>query len=269
MRPQIGISAFTQGRFVVKARRARQSAAKVLIPVVAGLVLLGGGAVAAWQLWPDGSTTSAQPQSSATASTVHNPTPSATSATPSETPTATATPSKTVDPNTAKAEQALAACQAKVSAGDKVIKEAKTGVGHWAYHVESQLLADEGKIGIEKMKARFKASRLKGPADQKRFRDALNAYEKEDGSCSEIADAPKAVAASLEKCANRRSDQESVISAGAKGMKDWSSHLAAMQRNKLGHVNDPQGVWVRAYRAAPTNINGFKKAIDNYDPPNC
>ena len=49
-------------------------------------------------------------------------------------------------------------------------------------------------------------------------------------------------------------------------MKDWASHLAAMQRNKVGHVNDPQGVWIRAYRAAPTNINGFEKAMDNFDP---
>ena len=227
--------------------------------------------MAAWQLWPDGATTSAQPQASTATTTPPTTTPPtsppASSATPSQTPTAK--PSKTVDPNTVKAEQALEACQAKVSAGDKVIKEAKTGVGHWAAHVKSQRLADEGKIGLDEMKARFKATRLKGPADQKRYRDAVDAYDKEDGSCSEVAKAPKAVAASLEKCASRSSDQESVMSAGAKGMKDWASHLAAMQRNKMGHVSDPQGVWIRAYRAAPKNINAFEKAIDNYDPPSC
>jgi hypothetical protein len=252
---------------VAKARRAKQSTARVLVPLVAGLVLLLGAGVAAWQLWPDGSTTSAQPQSSATASPVQSTSPSVTTATPSPTPTATA--SKTVDPNTVEAKQALEACQQKVSAGDKVIKEAETGVGHWASHVESQRLADEGTIGIDEMKARFKATRLKGPEDQKRYRDAVNAYEKEDGSCSDVEDAPKAIAASLEKCASKSSDQEPVMSAGAKGMKDWASHLAAMQRNKAGHVNDPQGVWIRAYRAAPTNINRFEKAMDNYDPPSC
>lgn len=257
----------TQGRFVVKARRAKQSAARVLVPVLAGLVLLVGGGLAAWQLWPDASTTSAQPQSSATASTAQSTTPPAASATPSQTPTAK--PSKTVDPNAVKAERALKACQAKVSAGDKVIEEVKTGVGHWASHVESQRLADAGQIDLDEMKARFKETRLKGPADQKRFRDAVNAYEKEDGSCSDVDKAPKAIATSLEKCASRSSDQEPVISAGAKGMKDWASHLAAMQRNKQGHVSDPQGVWIRAYRAAPKNINGFEKAIDNYDPPSC
>lgn len=237
--------------------------------MVAGLVLLLGAGAAAWQLWPDGSPTAAQPQSSATASPAQSTSPSVSvsSAAPSQTPTAT--PSKTVDPSTVKAQQALEACQQKVSAAEKVIKEAETGVGHWASHVESQRLADEGKIDIDEMKARFKATRLKGPADQKRYHDAVTAYEKQDGSCSVIEDAPKAIAASLEKCANKSSDQKPVMSAGAKGMKDWASHLAAMQRNKTGHVNDPQGVWLRAYRAAPTNINAFDKAMDDYDPPNC
>jgi hypothetical protein len=252
---------------VAKARRAKQSTARVLVPLVAGLVLLLGAGVAAWQLWPDGSTTSAQPQSSATVSPAQSTSPSLTSATPSPTPTSEA--SKTVDPSTAKAQQALEACKHKVSAGDKVIEEAETGVGHWASHVEAQRLADEGEIGLDEMKARFKETRLKGPDDQKRFGDAVDAYEEQDGSCSAVEDAPKAIAASLEKCASRSSDQEPVMSAGAKGMKDWASHLAAMQRNKMGHVADPQGVWLRAYRAAPTNINGFEKAIDNYDPPTC
>jgi hypothetical protein len=252
---------------VAKARRAKQSTARVLVPLVAGLVLLLGAGVAAWQLWPDGSTTSAQPQSSATVSTAQSTSPSLTSATPSPTPTSEA--SKTVDPSTAKAQQALEACKQKVSAGDKVIEEAETGVGHWASHVKAQRLADEGEIGLDEMKARFKETRLKGPDDQKRFGDAVDAYEEQDGSCSAVEDAPKAIAASLEKCASRSSDQEPVMSAGAKGMKDWASHLAAMQRNKMGHVADPQGVWLRAYRAAPTNINGFEKAIDNYDPPTC
>jgi hypothetical protein len=231
------------------------------------LVLLLGAGVAAWQLWPDGSTTSAQPQSSATVSPAESTSASLASATPSPTPTTEA--SKTVDANTAKAQQALEACKQKVAAGDKVIEEAETGVGHWASHVNAQRLADEGEIGIDELKARFKETRLKGPEDQKRYRDAVDAYEKQDGSCSEVEDAPKAIAASLEKCASRSSDQEPVMSAGAKGMKDWASHLAAMQRNKMGHVTNPQREWIRAYRAAPTNINGFEKAIDNYDPPSC
>ena len=232
---------------------------------MAGLVLLLGASVAAWQLWPDGSTTSAQPQSSATVSPAESTSASLASATPSPTPTTEA--SKTVDASTAKAQQALEACKQKVSAGDKVIEEAKTGVGHWAAHVEAQRLADEGEIDLDEMKARFKETRLKGPGDQKRYRDAVNAYEEQD--CSAVEDGVKAIAASLEKCASRSSDQEPVMSAGAKGMKDWASHLAAMQRNKMGHAADPQGVWLRAYRAAPTNINGFEDAIDNYHPPSC
>ena len=239
------------------------------MPIIAALVLLGGAGVAAWQLWPDQPTTAAQPPSSSAAATTQSTTPSTTTATPSETPSATATKSPTPNPSTVKAERALKSCKAKVAAAEDVIKEAKTGVGHWASHIESQRLADEGKIDIDEMKARFKATRLKGPADQKRYRDAVNEYKDQDGSCAKVEDAPKKIAASLAKCDSRSSAQDSVMKAGDEAMQDWSSHLAAMQRNKQGHVNDPQGVWIRAYRAAPTNINAFKKATDKYDPPSC
>jgi hypothetical protein len=254
---------------VVKARRAaKANTAKIVVPIVIGLALLAGGGVAAWQLWPDGSTTSAQPQSSVTVTTPETSAPP-TSAEPSATPTSTETTTASADPDASQAQAALESCQAKVEAGDAVIDEAKTGVGHWAKHVDSQRQADLGNYTVEEMKAQFKATRLLGPGDQKRYRDAVDEYRSHDGSCEEVSEAPTEIAEALEKCTKRSSAQKPVMEAGKDAMADWASHLADMQRSKAGHFNNPQRVWLRAYRAAPENINAFDRAIDRYNPPEC
>jgi hypothetical protein len=256
------------GEIVAKARRAKRSAARIVVPIVAALVLLSGGAVAAWRFWPQirSMSTSAGPTPSveATQSTAEP-----TTATPSETPTATPSSTPTPDTNAVKAQHALDDCQAKVEAGDAVITEAKTGVDHWAGHVNAQVLADRGVIGIDGMKARFKATRLKGPADQKRYHDALKDYKDQDASCKKVEKAPSKINDALAKCATRSKDQQPVLATGAAGMRDWASHLAFMQRNKTVHVANAQLLWVKAYRAAPTNINAFKRAVAAYDPPKC
>jgi hypothetical protein len=194
-------------------------------------------------------------------------------ATPSETtsatPSATASSTPTQNPNTVKAQQALDDCRAKVEAGDAVIKEAKTGVAHWAGHVNAQVLADRGQITPKEMLAQFKQTRLKGPADQKRYHDALKDYENQDASCKKVEKAPSKINASLAKCSTRSDDQKPVLKTGAAGMRDWASHLAAMQRDRIHHVANAQEIWVKAYRAAPTNINAFKRAGAAYDPPKC
>jgi hypothetical protein len=238
-----------------------------VVPIVIGLALLAGGGVAAWQLWPDGSTTSAQPQSSVTMTPETSASP--TSAEPSATPTPTQTETASADPDVAQAQTALESCQAKVEAGDAVIDEAKTGVDHWAKHVDSQRQADLGNYTVEEMKAQFKATRLLGPGDQKRYRDAVDEYRNLDGSCEEVAEAPAEIAKALEKCAERSSAQKPVMEAGKDAMADWASHLADMQRSKAGHFDNPQAVWLRAYRAAPPNINAFERAIESYNPPEC
>ena len=251
---------------MAKARRAKRSAARIVVPIVAALVLLSGGAVAAWRFWPQISTSLAGPTPTveATQSTA-----APTTATPSETPTATPSSTPKPDSKAVKAQQALDDCRAKVEAGDAVIKEAKTGVAHWAGHVNAQVLADRGVIRIPEMLARFKETRLKGPADQKRYHDALKEYENQDASCKKVEKAPSKINATLAECASRSSDQQPVLETGAAGMRDWASHLAFMQRNKNEHLANAQAIWVKTYRAAPTNINAFNRAVASYDPPKC
>ena len=65
-------------------------------------------------------------------------------------------------------------------------KQGKTGVEHWAGHVQAQRDGDAGKITTEEMKARFKTTRLKGPGDLERYGDARSKYQDLDGSCKEV-----------------------------------------------------------------------------------
>jgi hypothetical protein len=119
------------------------------------------------------------------------------------------------------------------------------------------------------MLRRFEKTRLKGPRDQNRYHDALKAYKQQDVSCGKVAKAPKKLARALAKCATRSDDQQPVLSAGAAGMKDWAAHIADMQRSAEHQLPNAQQLWVKAYRAAPTNINAFNRALKDYNPPTC
>ena len=65
-----------------------------------------------------------------------------------------------------------------------------------------------------------------------------------NGSCGKVKDAPAKVAGKLSDCRDRAQEQKPVLAAGANGMADWKSHLAAMQRNAGSHVRNAQRVWL-------------------------
>ena len=245
---------------MVQARRAKARPARVIIPLAVAAALLVGGSFAAVKFWPDATT--AGPQAESSSATAVSQAPS----------TAESSPSPSVDPASAASEEALAACQAKVRAADEVIKEGKTGVEHWAGHVQAQRDGNAGKISTEEMKARFKATRLKGPGDLKRYNDAKAAYEDLEGSCAEVEGADTVVAAGLADCSERSKAQKPLMAATAAGMKDWKNHLTFMQQNKLHQAGSPSQAlqtWLNQYNAAPKNINAFKKATEDFDAPSC
>jgi hypothetical protein len=245
---------------VVQARRAKVRPARVIIPLAVAVALLVSGSAAAVKFWPDATTAGPQPETSAT--TIEQQLPS----------TAESSPSPSDDPAAATAAQALESCRAKVEAADEVLEQGRTGVEHWATHVQAQKDYLAGETSVEQMKARFKKTRLKGPGDVKRYDDALSAYQELEGSC-EVEGADKEVAATLASCEKRRKAQPAVMRATAAGMKDWKAHLTFMQRNavhKAGSPSEAQATWLKQYNAAPKNINAFKKATSNFeDAPSC
>jgi hypothetical protein len=97
----------------------------------------------------------------------------------------------------------------------------------------------------------------------------LSDYDKTEGSCGTVKAAPKKVATALAKCSQRSKAQRPVIRAAAPAMKDWRRHLAAMQRSRKGHVVNAEGVWLKAWRAAPPHIKAYQKAVAHFDAPTC
>ncbi len=153
-----------------------------------------------------------------------------------------------------------------------MLKEGRIGVLHWASHVQAQTDNFDGKIDVEEMRAQFKKTRVKGPADLRRYNQAMSAYEDLEGSCAKAKVAEGAVATSLKKCNERSKAQKPMLEATADGMKDWKAHQKQMQANaehQAGSPKDAQAAWLRQYRAAPKNIKAFKDAAKEFKAPSC
>ncbi len=247
---------------MVQARRAKARPARVIIPLAVAAALLVGGSFAAVKFWPDATT--AGPQAESSTMTTESQAPSTAVSSPS--------PSMPTDSVSAAAQKAFEGCQAKVRAADEVIKQGKTGAEHWAGHIQAQTDGNAGKISTKQMKAQFKATRLKGPGDLKRYDDALSAYKDLDGSCGEVKEADGVMAAALADCNTRSKAQKPLMSATDAAMGDWKAHLTFMQRNKVHQAGSPSQAlqtWLNQYYAAPKNLNAFKKASDSFDAPSC
>ncbi|HYP46726.1 MAG TPA: hypothetical protein VEQ66_16190 [Propionibacteriaceae bacterium] len=179
--------------------------------------------------------------------------------------------SSTQSPSTqgAEAVRALQKCRSKVQARDRVLQAAATGVGHWSEHVDAQTDANRGDISTSQMQAIFKRTRLAGPADVKRYREALARDKQLSAACQPPSGAPARVTTAMANCAKRAQAQGPVLKAAEAAMNDWQSHLSDMRMSKMGHVSDPQGVWVKSWRAAPANIKPYRQATSNFDAPAC
>jgi hypothetical protein len=246
---------------VVRPRRARPRAGRTVVSILVVAAILLGIGIAVWRLSSGSSTAANAPASAGT--TTATPTATGGSAGPS-----TSSSASTSRPPSSATEY-LAACQAKVRAADAVIAQAKVGVGHWATHVQAQTSANAGAVTLPEMSAIFKRTRLAGPGDVQRYNAAVDTYRGQQGRCTPVAGAPDSITASLATCADRAKAQAAVLTAADNAMADWKSHLAAMQRSKMGHVNDPQGVWIRTWRAAPPHIKAFQSAVRGLSAPSC
>lgn len=201
----------------------------------------------------------------------------ATTASGTATGTTTPSTSKTPQPSPAQssvaadpaAASALKACQGKVAAADGVLAAAKTGVTHWAAHVQAQTDRSNGKISVGNMKGRFAKTRSAGPEDQRRYSSALANYRNTKIPCDPVKGAAPAVATRLDQCLARSKAQQPLMKAGASGMADWQHHLASMKRSSKEYVPNAKKIWLDAWRAAPKNINAYRQAVDNFDAPSC
>jgi hypothetical protein len=253
---------------MARARRAKPRRSRFLVGLIV-VALLAGGAVAALRFWP-GSLTAISPVSSPTVSTPPASAEPSTEATPTPSPTPSASATPTAKAASGDAVRAMKSCRDRVRAADAVLEEARTGIDHWSAHVTAQRDYDRGDISGERQQEIFKATRLKGPADQNRYAAARRDYDRvRDASCSKAKGADDKVADTLADCRKRASAQGPVLAAANDAMGDWKSHLADMQRSREVHVANAQQVWLAAYRAAPTNLKAYERARKDFDAPRC
>jgi hypothetical protein len=253
---------------MARARRAKPRRSRLLVGLLV-VALLAGGMVAALRFWPGSLTAISSGPTPAAVPTLSSAGPgSATSSPPA--PSGSVEPGATAGPASERAVQAMESCRERVQAADEVLEQAATGIGHWQTHVGAEKDAQDGRISVDERQAIFKATRLKGPADQKRYADALAAYDRvRDASCGEVEGADDEVIKTLAACQERATAQAPVLTAAAEAMGDWKSHLSAMQRSREAHVADAQDIWLEAYRAAPKNLDAYEKALQDFDAPDC
>ncbi|WP_344018986.1 hypothetical protein, partial [Microlunatus capsulatus] len=146
---------------------------------------------------------------------------------------------------------------------------ARTGVGHWAEHVQAQTDADEQRVSVAEMDGIFARTRLAGPADLERWDDAREAHDDADGACAAVDGAAPAQTSALQRCADRDDAQRELVRAAGPAMGAWRDHLQDMMRSRMEDVPDAEQVWLDAWRAAPPAIEAFEEAERAYDPPRC
>ena len=192
---------------------------------------------------------------------------------PSPSVTISSAPPSTPDTEQAQeAADALKSCRERVQAADQVIEAAETGVGNWSDHVEAQTKANRDKITVTMLDKVFDETRKAGPEDQRRYDKAREAYRSADASCEPVPTATKAQAADLSSCRDRAEAQAPVLRAARPAMADWKRHLDQMEHSRMNPSPNDQEEWLKAWRAAPTNINAFDKAMKKFedeDTPRC
>ncbi|NED99989.1 hypothetical protein [Phytoactinopolyspora halotolerans] len=180
-------------------------------------------------------------------------------------PTTDPTPDHNAD---SAARQAIEACTDELSAGEAVVSEAKTGVGHWTEHIDARTDLLAGRNTEEETRAIWKRTRLAGPDDLERFDAVHTTYERTAG-CDDLAaaDVPQDLAADAEQCLVRAERTEAAVAAARDAIGDWEDHLHAMADHADGHMtaDEAQDKWVEAWENAPTNINAFDEARDELE----
>jgi hypothetical protein len=154
----------------------------------------------------------------------------------------------------------LQACVSEVAAADAEVAAAKTGIDHWAEHIQARTDLLTGAQPKELTKAIWKRTREAGPADLTRHQQAVAAHARQAGSCARAASAD--AGPQLDACQQRLRILDKAVTAGTAGMADWKAHQNAMAAHKAGEIDaaHAQTMWVAAWAAAPKNIDAFRAA---------
>lgn len=156
------------------------------------------------------------------------------------------------------------ACREAIAAAEAVVDAARTGVGHWAAHVQARTDLRAGKITEDEMRATWKATRLAGPGDVASVDVATSAYEPQADVCAHVeqSSVPAGLSVAMGRCLERNEAAEAAVETGRAAMADWSAHLEAMAQFADGDFDaaHAQHLWETAWAKAPVNIDAFRAA---------
>lgn len=254
---------------MVEPRHAQESSAgfqhrprKWLLVTLAVLVVAG---LMTWLLWPD------QQQGVSGPDSQHSVEPSSSGGhTATSTPSPAATPSDQSSADNSVAAAALTSCRAQIRSEEKIIDAARTGIGHWSAHVQSQTDRFDGRISESQMSAIWDRTKSAGPADVRRYSKLADQHPEHEEACQAVKEAPKDIARSLSTCQQRQEAIKPLLSASDKAMADWEHHLADMRRSASGHAHHAEQVWLDTWRKASKNIVAVQAADKKLaDAPSC
>jgi hypothetical protein len=155
------------------------------------------------------------------------------------------------------AESTLQACSAEVASAERVVSAAQSGVRHWSAHVRARTDMLKGRITEKQMDAVWKRTQDAGPADQRRFHDALQQY----GGRLPCADPrSETQTEAMTACVTRSETATTAVVAAQEAMDAWSSHLHHMATYADGGMTSgkAQRLWVIAWREAPEHISTYR-----------
>jgi len=167
--------------------------------------------------------------------------------------------------------KALKACATSVARAGDAVAAARQGVQNWSDHVQARTDMLEGRMSMDTMDAIWTRTKKAGPADQERFRKALDAYDA-PSACAKVKDVPAADRSMVQKCTQRSAAARRAVDSAKGAMNDWEVHLANMAKFADGDMSAAmaQGRWVAAWRNAPKNINAYREARAALDKaPSC
>jgi hypothetical protein len=166
----------------------------------------------------------------------------------------------------ARVPKALRACATSVSRAARTVKAARQGVQNWSDHVQARTDMLEGRMSMDTMDAIWTRTKKAGPADQERFRKALDAYDA-PSACTKVKDVPAADRSMAQRCTQRSEAANRAVRSAKAAMRDWEVHLANMAKFADGDMSAAmaQGRWVAAWRNAPSNINAYREAREALD----
>lgn len=156
------------------------------------------------------------------------------------------------------------ACRDATEAAEEVVDAARTGIDHWAKHVQARTDLIAGRITEDEMRAIWKATRLAGPEDVAELDQAVAAFEPQAGLCAQVepSSVPAELSDAMARCLERSEAAATAIASGRSAVADWAAHLENMARFAAGDFDaaHAQHLWEAAWAKAPINIDAFREA---------